>query len=156
MRDYHLALATLGVLALKEAAHSVPGSFITLPAVHTEAGASFTQPLRLRGGILAAVLAEQEGVTDLGLGPRGELTPFNIVGVSEFGHTLKARRHVRRFIVFPIQGTGWGHLRPQTLLALQAGGSDLDNIVGDFACGDLGAVCPSEVFPFISGRWPGS
>ena len=32
----------------------------------------------------------------------------------------------------------------------------MDKIVGDFAGGDLGALCPSEVLPFNSGRWPRS
>ena len=78
-------------------------------------------PAHLQGPgcrILAALLAEEQRVTHLGLRPRGEPTPLSIVRVREFGDTLRARRHVRRSAVLPIQGTVRDNFRLQASLEL--------------------------------------
>eukprot|EP00959_Pyramimonas_sp_CCMP1952_P272524 5697538-Pyramimonas_sp.AAC.1 len=66
---------------------------------------------------MAAFLAEQEGVTDVtdpGLGPKGELTPFRIVGVGKLCHPLKTLGDVALPTVLTVQAAVWSHLRPQT------------------------------------------
>ena len=154
MGDYTVLIATLRMLQLQKTAHLVLRRFITLPAHDTKARTGFAEPQGFRGRILAAPLAEQERVSNLGLWARGQFTPLDIVRVGKLGHTLETLGRLFWSAVFPIEGTGWGHLRPQTSLALPPGRADLKKLVSNLAGWDLTGGSPLQGFPFISRGWP--
>ena len=114
MSNNPILIPVLGLLALQKSAQLVLCCLIALPLGFPKTGTDLAEAQWFRGSVLAAFFAEQQGVTHLGLRPRGELTPLNIVCVGEFGHTLKAGRHIALPTVPLVQGTVGVHLRPQT------------------------------------------
>ena len=154
MGDYTVLIATLRVLELQKAAHLVLRRFITPPAHDPKARTGFAEPQGLRGRILATPLAKQERVSDLGLWARGQFAPLDIVRVGKLGHALETLGRLFWSAVFPIECAGWGHLRPQTSLALPPGRADLKKFVRNPAGWDLARGGPLQGFPFISRGWP--